>query len=62
MVIRVLLERLERERECLAAAVKRLDQLKNEVLQSCRGEAKKAREGRKGGQPCPDQGEARKAA
>lgn len=62
MVIRDLLDRLEREREAHKAAVKRIDQMRDDILQTCREETKvKTLKGRKGAS-CQGQGEERKAA
>lgn len=61
MVIRELLDRLEREKQGHVEAAKRIDVLKAEVLLTCRQETKKTRQGRKGAS-CQGQGEERRAA
>lgn len=60
MVIRELLDKLDREKECHKAAVKRIEVLREDILSCCRNQ-NKALGGRKGLR-CHDPEEVREAA
>lgn len=60
MVIRDLLDRLDREKENHVSALKRLDKLRKDILTTCREEIREAPKGRKG-ERCHEKPEVRAA-
>jgi hypothetical protein len=61
MVIRELLDRIDREKESHKAAVDRLEEMRNDILSCCRNETQKTLGGRKGFK-CQGQEDLRAAA